>query len=323
MKQNAHMNIPKVQLGLYPTPLQELININRVLGNGKRIFLKREDLCGIGFGGNKIRRFEYLFAEALTQNCDCIVVGGGTQSNQTIAAAACANKLGLTAHLIIPANAGSTVRRLAEIFGATLHEVDSAAELNKGVRATAMALREQGNKPYTILPGASTVLGVLGYVDAMQELYAQADAAGLRIDHVVCCGGTGNTYAGVVLGTKLYSPSTKATVISIGRRFCHKKTICDMAHKAAALIGSDIDVIESDLHVHFSCGKGLGAETPKGKASMAQMASLEGVFLDPVYTGKAFAGVLELNKTGIFLPGQTIVFIHTGGTVSLFSSFEK
>lgn len=314
--------IPKVPLGLYPTPLQELPNMSRILGSEKRLFLKREDLCGVGFGGNKIRKLEYLLAEALEQGCDCIVTGGGSQSNQTIAAAACANRLGLEAHLVMPASAGPAMRHLVGLLGARFHEVENADGLGKGVRATAAELRKQGHKPYVIPPGASTARSILGYVGAMCELYTQANTAGIHVDHVVCGGGTGNTYAGVALGTKMFSPSTKATVVSIGRRFCHKKTICGMIHKAKELLGFGVDVSEDDLHVHFSCGKGLGVESPGGKAGMQKMASLEGVFLDPVYTGKAFAGVLELNQAGVFLPGQIVVFIHTGGITTLFGSVE-
>lgn len=155
----------------------------------------------------------------------------------------------------------------------------------------------------------------------MRELYDQAEDLRLHVDHVVCCGGTGNTYAGVVLGTKLYSPSTTATVVSIGRRFCHKSTLCEMVRKAEALMGCRSDVTEDDMHIHFCGGKGLGVPSPKGKTAMQCMAAKEGIFLDPVYTGKAFAGLLDLNQAGAFRDGEVIVFIHTGGTATLFNNF--
>lgn len=315
--------IEKLTLGLYPTPLQELSGMSELLGGGKRLFLKREDLCGIGLGGNKIRKLEYLLAEALAQGCDCVVTGGGSQSNQTIAAAACANRAGLETHLIVPASTGTVTRGIAELLGAVLHGVDSSNDLQKGIRAVSAELRRQGRSPYIIPPGASTTLGVLGYVDAMRELYDQVEDLRLHVDHVVCCGGTGNTYAGVVLGTKLYSPSTTATVVSIGRRFCHKSTLCEMIRKAEVLIGCRSDVTEEDMHIHFCGGKGLGVPSPKGKTAMQYMAAKEGIFLDPVYTGKAFAGLLDLNQDGAFRDGEVIVFIHTGGTATLFNHFSK
>ena len=153
--------LKKIDLGLYPTPLQELSGMSELLGGGKRLFLKREDLCGIGLGGNKVRKLEYLLAEALAQGCDCVVTGGGSQSNQTIAAAACANRAGLETHLVVPASTGTVTRGIVELLGAVLHEVDSSNDLQKGIRAVSAELRKQGRSPYIIPPGASTTLGVL------------------------------------------------------------------------------------------------------------------------------------------------------------------
>lgn len=322
---NSVDSIAKISFGCYPTPIHELPNISRAMGDGKRLYLKREDLCGIGFGGNKIRKLEYLLGDAISQNCDCIVTGGGSLSNQPIAAAACANRVGLPAYLVLPKTVSAISRRLAEQMGASIiiSENEPSNSVAKLIRQTAKVLREQGHNPYIIPPGASSVHGVLGYTDAMKEMYEQAAKMGVSIDHIVCCGGTGNTYAGVVLGTKLYSPSTTATVISIGRRFCHKETLCKMANEAQQLLGTDTLVTEEDMHIFFSCGKGHGSETPKGRAAMGKMAALEGIFLDPIYTGKAFAGVLELNETGVFHSGQVIVFLHTGGMAALLGSIAK
>lgn len=297
--------------------------MSMILGGEKRLFLKREDLCGIGFGGNKIRKIEYLLADALDQKCDCVVTGGGAKSNQPIAVAACANQAGLSSCLVIPENTSPLIVQIAELFGADIHTVENGKNdaVGKAVRQIVKELRNQGKKPYMIQPGASVVQGVLGYVDAMQELYEQTAKLGISVDHVVCCGATGNTYAGVALGTKLYSPSTKATAVSIARRFCHKATLCKMAEQAAILLGAEERLAESDLHIHFSCGKGAGMETMKGTEAVRRMAKEEGVLLDPLYTGKAFAGIFDLNQSGIFEDGQTIVFIHTGGMAALLGSF--
>lgn len=314
--------IPKLELGCWPTPLQELRNAGSLLGDGKRLFLKRDDLCGVGLGGNKVRKLEYLLGEAIEKGCDCVVTGGGSQSNQPIATAACAKKAGLSVYLVVPGSTTQTLRRLMEQFGAVVCDSENGKSdtVAKSIQQKAKELREQGRTPYIIPPGASSVHGVLGYAEGMKELYMQAEGLGVSIDHIVCCGGTGNTYAGVVLGTKLYHPATTATAISIGRRFCQKATLCKMANEAQSLLGTQAEIKEEDMHIHFCCGKGASSETSEGRAAMEEMATLEGVLLDPIFTGKAFAGLLELNEQGVFRPGETIVFFHTGGLATLLGS---
>ena len=315
--------IPKILLGCWPTPLQGLRTLGRMLGDGKRFFVKRDDLCGVGLGGNKVRKMEYFLAEALAQGCDCIITGGGSQSNQTIAAAACACKVGLSAHLVVPETTGPSPRQLGELLGVTFHFVEKADQVKRGIRQAEKELRAAGFHPFIISPGANTPKGILGYVDAMRELYSQAAEQDLMIDHVVCCGGTGNTYAGVVLGTKLFSPNTTATVISVARRFTHKETLHKMIRQAEVLLGCSSDLTMDDFHIHFCSGKGLNDATPKGKAAMEYMAQQEGIFLDPVYTGKAFVGLLEMNEQGLFQNGDSIVFLHSGGMLTLRNSFTK
>ncbi|MBS4785933.1 MAG: pyridoxal-phosphate dependent enzyme [Clostridiales bacterium] len=319
---DLEMRPPRLALGMFPTPLQEMDNLRELFGGQHRILIKRDDLCGVGFGGNKVRKLEYMLAEALEQGCDCVVTGGGTQSNQTLATAACAARAGLKAHLIVPENLHPGIRRLGEYFGAVFHPVENGQTgvLQKGIRRVAKELEAEGHIPYRIQPGASTVLGVIGYVDAMRELYGQAAGMGVRVDHIVCCGGTGNTYAGVALGTKLYSPGTRATAVSIGRRFVHASTLCKMAAEAGQILGTSCGLSEEDLTVHFSCGKGVGFPTSRGQWSIRQLAAREGILLDPTYTGKAFAGMMELYEQGYFSPGENIVFLHTGGLAALLGS---
>ena len=287
--------------------------------DSRRFFIKREDLNGVGFGGNKIRRMEYLLGEALAEGCDCLIVGGGSRSNQTIAAAACAAKVGMQVHMVVPESTGSVTRGLAELLGAALHYAmdGQTTSLNKEIRSVETKLKNDGHHPYVIKPGAEATLGILGYVDCMQELYEQAEKKHIHVDHVVCCGGTGITYAGVLLGTKLYSPDTRATAVSIGRRFKHAETLVKQVKDAAIFGGYSVDVDLSDVHVYFSCGKGAAEPTTKGRDAMKLMASKSGIFLDPLFTGKAFAGLLDMSREGYFKPGETIVFIHTGGMITL------
>ena len=285
-----------IDFGLAPTSLQELPRLSAMLGEGRRLFVKRDDLLGVGLGGNKIRRFAYYLGEALDTGCDIVVAGGGARSNQTIAAAACAAKAGLPVHLVVPESVGPVVRKLAELLQAELHFAESsdASSLNRTIRAVCQMLKAQGHRPYIVRPGAAGPLGMLGYVDAMRELYEQAAACRIEIDHVLCCGGTGTTYGGVLLGTKLFHSQTTATAVAIGRRFRHAETLCKDIAKAAKLGGYACPVEPTDVQVHFSCGQGANCPTVKGRDAMRQMAALEGIFLDPLFTGKAFAGLLEM-----------------------------
>lgn len=160
-----------IDFGLAPTSLQELPRLSAMLGEGRRLFVKRDDLLGVGLGGNKIRRFAYYFGEALDRGCDVIVAGGGARSNQTIAAAACAAKAGLPAHLVVSESVGPVVRKLAEFLQAELHFTESsdASSLNRTIRAVCQMLKAQGRSPYVIKPGAAGPLGMLGYVDVMRD----------------------------------------------------------------------------------------------------------------------------------------------------------
>lgn len=321
MKTQTAQPVHKISLGCFPTPLQELTRMETLLGDGKRLFLKRDDLCGIGFGGNKIRKLEYILGDALQQGCDAIVTCGGSQSNQPLAVAACANKAGLAAYLVLPQSTNPLIQSFLSLLGASVYLTESGdtGELGRTMRRVQDALRQKGHAPYLISQGAVSLGGTLGYVAAMKELFEQARAARFPIQHVLVCGASGNTYAGVALGTKMFSPSTRATVISIAGRFTHKTTLCRMANEAAEKLDTDVRLTEDDLSVHFSCGRGAGAETLKGREAVQLMAQKEGIFLDPLFTGKAFAGLLDLNQQGYFQPGDGIVFIHTGGMGTLIS----
>lgn len=321
MTENQKDGPRRVILGCYPTPLQEMTNFSRALGGGRKLYLKRDDLIGVGLGGNKVRKMEYLLAEALDRSCDCVVTGGGSRSNQPLAVAACAAKVGLETHLVYTSDQRTISRSLAGLMNVREHFAGAEKpDMMRDLRKIAAELKAQGRNPYIIPPGASSPLAALGYVDAMKELFAQASAAGVHLGHVVCCGATGNTYAGIVLGARLCSPETETAAIAIGRRFSHAATLCRQAQAAAELGGYRAALSESDFHVHFSCGRGASFPTVKGREAMNLLASTEGILLDPYYTGKAFAGLLELNREGAFAKGENIAFIHTGGLSALLNS---
>lgn len=309
----------KISLGLFPTPLQK-VSVGAAL-DGVQLYIKRDDLCGIGFGGNKVRKLEYILADAIRSGADHVVTGGGSRSNQTVAAAVCCGKAGIPAHIVVPETVPAVTRSLITLAGGALHIAPDGqtATLAKKMRSVAKELREQGHTPYMIPPGATSPLGIVGYVEAVGEICDQTTAQGVTVDHIICCGATGNTYAGAALGAKLYSPNTKVTAIAIGRRFTHKETLLKQIGEAEALLGSASGISLDDLNIYFSCGKGADVSTVKGLEAMRYLAAAEGIFLDPYFTGKAFAGLIELCRNGTVRPGETVVFIHTGGTISLIS----
>lgn len=308
----------KIELGIFPTPIQKLNTISRK--TNCNIFIKRDDLCGVAFGGNKLRKLEYLFADAQAKGCDCIITAGGSTSNQTVATAACGGLTGMEIHIVIPQTTGNATRNLLDYAGATVHIAESSDALKKEMKSVEKLLKSENKKPFIIPIGASTTLGVLGYANAVKEIAEQIQKLNLQMDHIVCAGGSGNTYTGLLLGTKLYMPHTKATVVSIARRFAHKETLRKNALEAAALIGASVQIDESDVNIHFCSGKGIKDVSPKGKQAIRLLAREEGIFLDPIYTGKGFAGLMELIDTGYFQPDENILFIHTGGTVSLINT---
>lgn len=308
----------KINLGLFPTPLQKLNHLSEITNCG--IYMKRDDLCGIAFGGNKVRKLEYILFDAKAKNCDCIITAGGSTSNQTVATACCCASQGMEAHIIIPETTNDKTLTLLKYAGAKIYTVSGSDKLKSEMRMLSIQLKKEGRNPYIIPIGATTDLGVIGYADAVQEIAQQASEQGLKIDHIVCAGGSGNTYSGVLLGTKLYMPDVKTTVISISKRFAHKETLIRNACNGAKLLETCVDISEDDVNIYFCSGKGAADISPKSKKAVALLVQTEGIFPDPIYTGKGIAGLLELCKNGYFDKGENIVFIHTGGLVSLINS---
>lgn len=315
---------PRVELGTFPTPLRELKNAGAALGGGRRLFVKRDDLTGIVLGGNKVRKLEFLLADAVAKGCDTIITAGGAQSNHAAITAACCNRLGLKSILVL-LKRGETGQKgnllLNRIQGADVRFVDSDSmgDIYPAMDAVAGEVSAAGGKPYIVPVGGSTPLGALGYVLGMEELFAQAKAQKLRFDHIVCCAGSGGTFAGVVLGTALYSPATRVTGISISKDLSGQASIYKLIRETADLIRADVGLKEDDVVLKQYCGKGYAVPSAEGNDAIGKMAAWEGLFLDPVYTGKTFAGLLDLNDKRYFPEKSSILFMHTGGAATLFA----
>ncbi len=309
--------LPKLPLGLFPTPCCLLKSISARYG--RRIFLKRDDLCGVAFGGNKVRKLQFLLADAKNKGCDTVFTTGAAQSNHAMLTAACAARLGMRCVLFLKAR-GVMERRgnllLDELFGAEVRFVDTD---NYAVIYDAMVeldeeLSRQGHKSCAIPVGGSTPLGSLGYVECADEIARQCPS----VEHIVCAAGSGGTAAGLLLGAKMYLPGVKVTGIAVDTD-PFADIIPQLAADAAALLDQPLSLEEGDLRIAPHIGPGYGQPNPADTPYIEEMARLEGVLLDPVYTGKAWAGTLELLRKGFFNGSGPIVFVHTGGASALFA----
>jgi D-cysteine desulfhydrase family pyridoxal phosphate-dependent enzyme len=299
-----------------PTPLEPLDRLSDWLG-GPRLLVKRDDQTGLALGGNKARKLEYLCAEALALGCDTLVTGGGPQSNHCRMTAAAANRLGLRCHLALAGpGAGAPTGNLLldHLLGARLHPTAARQyyEIEASIEAIADELRAAGRRPYAIPVGGASVTGALGYVDAARELSGQL---GEPLDWIVVADGSGGTHAGLLAG--LDGP-TRILGIDVGTRPDLDERVRELA--AATAGAADRTVPDGEIHIdHTRFGAGYGKPTPECLEAIRAAARLEGLILDPVYTGKAMAGLIGWIREGRFTEDQSVLFWHTGGAPALFA----
>ena len=304
----------RVSIGVFPTPVQKLESISRLLGT--QVYVKRDDLTGLGLGGNKVRKLEYLLADAKAQGAEVVFTTGGAQSNHAMLTAAAARKLGMTPILILKKR-GVTARQgnqlLEHLMGVDVRfmDTDDYADIYAEMDRVGKAL----GRPYYKIPcGGSNALGTLGYVDCAREIRDQ----GLHVDHLICAEGSGGTMAGLALGAKLYLPGTRVTGMMVDSDPFEEITV-RLMREAASLLDADVQVSAADFDLRDLCGPGYAIPSQEGNAAVAMMAENEGLFLDPVYTGKAFAGLIAMAKEGRFAPEDRVLFLHSGGAGGLFA----
>jgi L-cysteate sulfo-lyase len=318
---------PRIRLGHGPTPLEPMKNLSRMLG-GPNLWIKRDDCTGLATGGNKTRKLEYLMAEAVALGADTVITQGATQSNharQTIAAAC---KLGLQSHIILEDRTGYTraeYKKSGNVFldalmGASITEVPVDTNMDAAMARLADELRSKGRKPYVIPGGGSNPVGALGYVTCALELAQQANDMALDIDCLVHATGSAGTQAGLVVG--LEGARTQIPVLGIGVRAlkpAQEQKVYDLALKTAELLGVPGSVARERVVANCDyVGEGYGLPTPGMVEAVTLLARSEGVLLDPVYSGKGMAGLVDLCRKGHFKKGQNVVFLHTGGAVALY-----
>ncbi len=324
---------PRLALGQLPTPLQALPNLSADLG--RSVYIKRDDLLGPAMGGNKARKLDYLMVEAQTLGADKVATFGGLQSNQARMTAAVARQLGMEPHLFFFERRPRQLRGnllINQLLGAHMHFIpfggggSASMTLETTNWLVRWVARVRLGKYYFIPVGGHNRLGCLGYVRAALEIENQARGVGIENAWVVVTAGTGGTLAGILAGLTLIGSSIKPIAIDVGKLW--KTFSKSIAHMAAELClclqvshtfpASDVPLIEGRY-----VGERYGIPSAAGSAAIERLARLEGILLDPIYTGKAFAGLLDQVKRGGLGRDQSLIFWHTGGSPGLFAFPEQ
>lgn len=307
-----------IQLAHLPTPIEALPPLSKMLG-GPQLFIKRDDLTGLGFGGNKTRKLEYLAADALAKGCQTLISTGAVQSNHCRQVAAAAAKLGLGCILVLTGEKpeqpqGNLYLDLlsgAEVIFVPKDQRDQAlAEVTKQAEA-------DNRKPYLIPYGGSNAIGAMGYRQAMHELHEQ----GLNPDWIVFATSSGGTQAGMLLGARETGSCAKILGISVDKPAQElSETIAGIANAGAELLQLETRFFTEEILVNDAyCSAGYGVLTAAEKEAILLFARQEAILLDPVYTGRAAAGLLDLIRHGFFKADEKVLFWHTGGTPALFA----
>ena len=325
-------DFPRASLATTPTPLEAMPNLSRHLG-GPNLYVKRDDLTGLAFGGNKARQLEFYFGEALAQNADVALITGAVQSNFVRSAAAAAAKLGLKCHVQLEErvpDADSTHRNsgnvlLDKLLGATLHsypEGEDEAGADRQINEISENLRAQGHTPYIIpLSPGHPPLGALGYVVAAQEILDDLNRKNLNISEIVVASGSTSTHAGLLFGLRALGSDIPVIGVCV-RRTSDQQTprVLTRCREIADLLNTELPVGHADVvTMDEVLAPGYGQLNEMTLEALQLTASKEGLILDPVYTGKVFAGLIHRIRKGAYASDDNVLFIHTGGQPALFA----
>lgn len=316
-------SLPRIKLAALPTPLDELPRLSADLHI--RVLMKRDDLTGFALGGNKARKLEFLLADAVQQGADTLVTSGGPQSNHARTTAAAARKAGMKCKLLFfgkPPKEANGNLLLDELLGAETEYAgtDDKNETERLLGGVVESLKTRGRKPYLIPAGGSSALGCASYILAVGELLEQLGTLRVKPDWIFITTGSCGTHAGVLAGTKFFGSTIPIYGISVSR----SKAECvvripSLVAKTAELLEHPLPIAGSDVIVNEDyLGPGYALITPGARDAIYKVAQLEGIFLDPVYTGKTMAGMIDLVQRGEIKRGATVVFWHTGGTPGIF-----
>ena len=310
----------RVALAHLPTPLEKMERLGKHLG-GPELYIKRDDQTGLATGGNKTRKLEFLVADALAQGCDHLITTGAPQSNHCRQTAAAAAHFGLGSSLVLRGEEPEQVTGnllLDQLLGAHIYWAEKE-ECNTLINGLAGELRAMGRKPYQVPYGGSNVMGATGYVRAMKELSEQLERERRNIDFVVFASSSGGTQAGLVLGATVYDFQGQLLGISVDQPADALKTqVSALATATATHLGLGTLSVADRVEVNDDyLGDGYAQVGETEREAIQLVAQLEGILLDPVYTGRAMGGLIDLIRWGAFTRNQTILFWHTGGTAAL------
>ena len=319
---------PRVSLAHLPTPLELMPRLSEHLG-GPDIYVKRDDCTGLATGGNKTRKLEFSMGEALAQGADTVVTVGAVQSNHVRRTAAAACKLGLACEVLLehrvedPSETYATSGNvfLDRVFGANLREYPGGTNFDTEMAVVADEVRANGGSPYIVPGGASNTVGALGYVGCGIEMLEQFAEQNLDIDHLVTATGSAGTHAGLAVG--LRGSGSDLPILGFGvnaPQDVQEERVYKLSLETADLVGAPGCVSREDIIADCNyIGPGYGEPTDSMNEAILMLARFEGLLFDPVYSGKALAGMIDYVRQGRFTKGQKIVFLHTGGSAGLFA----
>jgi L-cysteate sulfo-lyase len=318
---------PRVNLGHLNTPLEFLANLTKEL-DGPNIWIKRDDCTGLAGGGNKTRKLEFLMADAINQGADTIITQGATQSNHARQTAAAATKLNMDCYVLLEDrtcsedpdyNYNGNVM-LDQLFGAKMSKYPGGTDMNAAMNDVLDKLVAEGKKPYIIPGGGSNHIGALGYVNCALEILSQSNDSNLKIDHVVHATGSAGTQAGLVAGFSL--TNSQIPVLGVGVRVdkeTQENNVFKLAQLTAKHLNAEGKITREEVVANCDyVGEGYGVPAPSTIEAIDIFSKSEGILLDPVYSGKGAAGLIDLVRKGFFGKDENIVFIHTGGAQALF-----
>ena len=313
------MNISRLHFAHLPTPIEPLPRLSEALG-GPRLLIKRDDQTGLAFGGNKTRKLEFLMAEARDQGAQTLISGGALQSNHCRQTAAAAARFGFKCILVLTGEKPkqpSANLLLDELFGTEIIYVADRNDRDSILQGTFDRAAKEGMKPYLVPYGGSNSTGALGYAFAMKELMAQ----NLQTDWIVFATSSGGTHAGLLLGQRVFRYKGKVLGISVDEsEEWLKHCVSELASTASEKLGKRIQFTPDEVIANANyCSAGYGVLTEQEREAIRLFATCEGLLLDPVYTGRAAAGMIDLIRKGFFNRDEILLFLHTGGQPALFA----
>ena len=323
---------PRIRLAHLPTPLEHMPRLSKHLG-GPEIYVKRDDCTGLATGGNKTRKLEFVMADALEQEADTVVTVGAVQSNHVRQTAAAACKLGLRCEVLLEHRVKNPTETyvqsgnvfLDKLYGANIREYPAGTDFDKAMLKVADEVKAGGGSPYIVPGGASDRVGALGYVNCAMELLGQSSERGLIIDHFVTATGSAGTHAGLIVGLKAMRSDIALLGIGVNApKDKQEQRVFDLACETADYVGLKGLVSRGDIVANCDyIGDGYGIPTKSMNDAVLLLARLEGLLFDPVYSGKALAGMIDLVAGGYFEGAKNIVFLHTGGSAALFAYADQ